>query len=409
MESPSIHAALVENSLTDTQLRIVAGPDSLVRAPDKNHRMWAIPLAVAALLGLVSVSAAQAVSARTFHDIKRPLAVVPASAQPVESIVKLSGVSQYPSKGEFLFVTIRQPELSLLSWLMFRHDKTIDPRTYVEVYGDGTPQQQSARGSRQMVSAKQSAEYVALTKLGFPIDLVPGEIIIDDIVCLKANADKTACAEFAPSGKVLKKDDKLLELDGHPIDSVNDIAPLLKTHKSGDMITVKYERPGITGAQSGTIEVVASPEDAKRVIVGFFPVDTTQVGAEPFPVSFDTSGIGGPSAGLSFTLTLIDELTAGDLTGGKQIAVTGTINTKGEVGAIGGLPQKASAVAQTGTKYFIVPTSQGAEDINKAQANAPGVTIIPVATLDEALAALTKLGGNGDELGTPGTSFVPAG
>jgi len=77
------------------------------------------------------------------------------------------------------------------------------------------------------------------------------------------------------------------------------------------------------------------------------------------------------------------------------VAVTGTIDVDGNVGAIGGLQSKASAVRQTGAEYFIVPYNQGEADIATAQkAAGPGVTIIPVKTLDEALAALEKIGGD---------------
>ena len=107
-----------------------------------------------------------------------------------------------------------------------------------------------------------------------------------------------------------------------------------------------------------------------------------------------TRSIGGPSAGLAFTLTLIDELTPGELTGGQDVAVTGTIELDGTVGPIGGLRQKASAVAQAGVEYFLVPTAQGEDDIAAArEAGGDDLTIVPVATLDEALAALEELGG----------------
>ena len=90
-------------------------------------------------------------------------------------------------------------------------------------------------------------------------------------------------------------------------------------------------------------------------------------------VDFETNDIGGPSAGLAFTLTLIDRLSDGDLTGGKKVAVTGTIDVDGNVGAIGGLQSKASAVRQAGAEYFIVPYNQGEADIAAAQkAAGPG-------------------------------------
>jgi PDZ domain-containing protein len=142
------------------------------------------------------------------------------------------------------------------------------------------------------------------------------------------------------------------------------------------------------------VELTASPDDPDRAIVGIVPFDTASVQL-PFEINIDTGSIGGPSAGLAFTLTLIDELSAGDLTGGSDVAVTGEIKLDGTVGAIGGLAQKVSAVRQVGVKYFLVPTAQGPEQLERArQIAGDDLEIIPVATLDEALAALQALGGD---------------
>ena len=93
-------------------------------------------------------------------------------------------------------------------------------------------------------------------------------------------------------------------------------------------------------------------------------------------------------------MTLIDELTPGELTPPGGVAVTGTMALDGAVGPIGGLRQKASAVAQTGVDTFIVPAAQG-EDIAAAEkAAGKDLNIIPVSTLDEALAAPEQLGGD---------------
>ncbi len=408
MERPTIHAALVEISLTDTQSPMVPVAQRGLRPPSPRNRWWSVPLAVLGASAPAAVLLAGFVPSGQFEAIEKPYAIVPASAEAVAPRLELEEIERYDSDGAFLFVTIRQPELSILSWLMFRNEDIIEPRTYTEVYGDGTPQQQSRRGQRQMVSAKSAAEYVALTKLGYPIELVPGEIIIESIICLEANEEGDECVREAPSGKVLKADDKLVELDGQPIENVDDIGPILRSHQAGDLVPVKYERVDEDGVQSGEIEVIASPDGDDRVIVGFYPVDTTQVGDLPFPVKINTDDIGGPSAGLAFTLTLIDEITPGDLTGGKKIAVTGTMNVNGAVGAIGGLLQKASAVEQSGTDYFLVPAAQSQEELARIAEEVPRLTVIPVATLDEALAALAELGGNSDDLGQPGADYSAA-
>lgn len=129
------------------------------------------------------------------------------------------------------------------------------------------------------------------------------------------------------------------------------------------------------------------------IIIGFIPFDTRRISL-PFEVDINTGSIGGPSAGLAFTLSLIDRLTPGELTGGRDVAVTGTINLDGSVGPIGGLAQKASAVDQRGIDVFLVPSAQSEADIAAARAAAPGLNIVTVATVFEAIDALAAAGGD---------------
>jgi PDZ domain-containing protein len=191
---------------------------------------------------------------------------------------------------------------------------------------------------------------------------------------------------------VLDPGDRLLEVDGSPLSNVDDLSAALADKQPGDEVEIKLDRPEV-GELTVTVELTSAPDEPERTIVGFLPFDTQRVEL-PFELDIDTGSIGGPSAGLAFTLTLIDELTSGELTGGQNIAVTGTIGLDGSVGAIGGLRQKASAVAQAGVDVFLVPAAQGEEDIERArEAGGDDLLIIPVATVDEALAALEELGG----------------
>ena len=146
--------------------------------------------------------------------------------------------------------------------------------------------------------------------------------------------------------------------------------------------------------RSVEVELIASPDEPRRTIVGFSARDTRTVEL-PFDIVIDTDRIGGPSAGLSFTLALIDQLTPGELIPAAGVAVTGTILEDGSVGAIGALVQKAIAVKRSGARYFLVPVGQGPDDIEAAQdAVGDAVEIVPGATLEEALDALASRGGD---------------
>ncbi|MDX6313434.1 MAG: Lon-like protease [Streptomyces sp.] len=116
-------------------------------------------------------------------------------------------------------------------------------------------------------------------------------------------------------------------------------------------------------------------------------------------VGLHLADVGGPSAGLMFTLGIIDKIdgngSGGDLTGGRKIAGTGTITASGKVGAVGGVPLKTQAARRDGATVFIVP--QG--ECSDAQAELPsGLRLVPVTTLDGAIDALLALNGGGGKV-----------
>lgn len=411
MARTAIQAVAMVSSLVDTQESMVIEPSAEVRSPSRRNLLWAVPLAVIGFVGVLAV-AVTALLPSTLVASKRDcierdattctkqgpseqvqFAVVPADAQPVEPRLEIDGPPTYDSKGQVLFVTVRTPELSMLEWWVGRDNPAVDEKSYADLYASETPQQQTTRGQRDMRTAKETAEFVALQRLGFDARLTPGEVVIDELVCLKRSDDGPDCAEMAPSDRLLDPGDKLVKVDGVALSVVDDLAPILAKHKPGDKVQIEYERDDKPG--SGEVELIAAPDEPERTIIGFIPSDTATISLpDDVKITIDTESIGGPSAGLAFALTVIDQLSEGDLLGGKRVAVTGTININAEVGAIGGLSSKASAVLQSGARYFLVPTAQGEQDIAKARlVVGDDVEIIPVATLDEALAALQRIGG----------------
>ena len=118
----------------------------------------------------------------------------------------------------------------------------------------------------------------------------------------------------------------------------------------------------------------------------------------PVKVDIDTGKVAGPSAGLAFTLALLDDLAPGDLTGGKKVAVTGTIDVEGKVGPVGGVAQKTAAAKRAGAIAFLVPPDEEKD----ARKHAGSMKIMVVRTLADAVSALQQLGGAA--LPPPGTA-----
>jgi len=401
---------LADEAATPPQARRETTAEAAARAgvalSPGGHRWWTIPVAAIALTLLSALAMAGVIPAevvaekentRLGVDQATPFARTPASAQPVDDRIVFGDLGdvaeQFPPEGDIYFVTVTEPTQSVLSWLIGRDEPAIQFLTSEEKFGLQTPQQRRTFALESMRTSEQVAQFVALQRVGYEVDVVPGDVLIEAMVCLVADEQGTECVTWSPSDDVLDPGDRIIEVAGQPIEGVEDLSRILDGLQPGDLVEMQIERSD-DETLDVEVELTASPDDPNRTIVGFFPFDTRRVEL-PFDLDIDTGSIGGPSAGLAFALTLIDELTPGELTGGGRIAVTGTIGLDGSVGAIGGLRQKASAVAQTGVDVFLVPESQGETDIAAARlAGGDDLKIITVATLEEAIAVLERLGGN---------------
>ncbi|MBT2366964.1 hypothetical protein J7E88_17015 [Streptomyces sp. ISL-10] len=130
-----------------------------------------------------------------------------------------------------------------------------------------------------------------------------------------------------------------------------------------------------------------SQDVATRAALDHLGVDPAKV-----KVSLHLADVGGPSAGLLFSLGIVDKLdgdgAGGDLTGGRDIAGTGTITADGEVGPVGGVSLKTLAAKRDGATVFLVPKDECAD----AEAELPaGMRLIPVTTLKGAVDSLRAL------------------
>ncbi len=397
--------------MTDTTIDMVPSEpkpgDAVADAPRNRWWAWSIAVVGVSLLAAIGLASllpsslvAERENSRTGELQPMPYALTPASADPVNDRIVFGElpdrVERYDTSNSFHFVTVTSPSQSELSWFSGRDHPAVDFLTEEDKFGVRTPTQRRELNLQQMRTAEQEAQYVALSTLGYDVEITPGEVIVRDVIC-KTPGDDGECAEWFPSDEQIDPADRILEAEGVPLESVEDLTDVLDGKAPGDTVDLRIDRPG-EGEQDVTVELSASPDDPERTIIGFFPFDTRVI-TLPFEVDIRTDDIGGPSAGLAFTLAMIDELSPGDLTGPQEIAVTGTISLDGSVGAIGGLTQKVSAVQQNGMDVFLVPASQAELDdperLQRLQDAGRGeVEIIPVATLDEALAVLEELGGD---------------
>lgn len=147
----------------------------------------------------------------------------------------------------------------------------------------------------------------------------------------------------------------------------------------------KVSRKEMKGSQS------ASKVAALAFLAKYYPEDIIRIEnilkrkIADSDITFSLRGTGGPSGGLMFALGVVDLLSAQDFLQGRSVAGTGTIDTRGVVGPIGGIREKAISAKRAGATLFFAPT-QNCEEV----ADAPqGLTVIGVDTLDQAVGYLS--------------------
>ena len=279
-------------------------------------------------------------------------------------VIQVTNAKTSTSSGQLRLTTVNVQSQVELVWAIsswFSHKDAVVPRALIYP-PDQSEKQVEQQNAQEWTESQASAVTVALTKLGYPVQTYV----------------KTVSDGGAATG-LLKPDDVIIEVDGTKITSPTKLTDIVRAKPAGTTFTVSYTRAGKPG--SVKITTMASGDD-KTPRLGI-EIGTKQ--DAPFTVKIDLDKIGGPSAGLMFTLGIMDKLQDTDLTGGKVIAGTGTIDDDGNVGPIGGIPQKLVGAKNAGAQLFLVPKDNCAEALKNAVA---GLPMAEVATVDDALTAL---------------------
>lgn len=287
-------------------------------------------------------------------------------------LITVTGHDTYPAKGQLDLTTVSEVggsgrPISLLSavqsWIS-RSDAVL-PRDEVIPKGQ-TAQQTDEQNRLQMASSQENATAAALATLGIQ---VPTRLVI-------AGVDPDA-----PAAATLKANDVIKGIGGVPVPDLKSLSDELQKVKPGGTVAVAVLRAG----QTLTVQTGTALGDSGRTILRIF-IDPHF--SFPFQVKIQIEDIGGPSAGTMFALGIIDRLTPGDLTGGKRIAGTGTMDATGTVGPIGGIQQKLVGAGQAGARYFLAPM----DNCNEVRGHIPGgVRVVSIATLDGAESAVEAI------------------
>lgn len=343
-------------------------------------------------------------------------ALTPGAASAVSSLIKIPAAHRHSHRGSVLLVYVELTQLRALYYPFFWLDPNATIYPSGEILGSESSAQYATEGEIDMSTAQQAATVVALRELGYKVPVVELGALVYGIL------------PGTPAAAALQVGDVISKLNGRKVPTYLSLATRLEALAPGATVhvTVSAYPAGKPRTVTFTLGVFRTTgpdaydcfpegEGTKYKILPFVTVkggkahpvacmgiypqgsgpestDGTAFKVGPLPVKVDLSseGIVGPSAGLAFTLGLMEELDREDLTGGLKIAATGTMSIDGSVGDVGGVAQKTIAVRDAGASAFLVPP----EEYSVAKAHAGShLKVYAVSTIGQAVHDLELLGG----------------
>ena len=195
---------------------------------------------------------------------------------------------------------------------------------------------------------------------------------------------------------ILEAGDRVISVDDNQFSTQEEFVKYLSGQEEGQQVELVYERED--REITDTVELAPLPTDPERIGIGIAFVENKEITTNP-EVTIDSEKIGGPSAGLMFTLEILNRLLDEDITKGYDIAGTGTMESDGTVGRIGGIDQKVIAADNQDIEIFFAPddVTEGATESNYALAKKTAekigtdMEVVPVKTIEEAMDYLEEL------------------
>lgn len=287
-------------------------------------------------------------------------------------LLSVEGARTYPTSGSLDFTTVRVdggPGVRVTvydlaqAWLSGTQEILPADQVFPPAQSEQDAKQE---GAAEMAGSQSVATAVALRAVGKTVEEM---IVIAGV------------PDGSPSEGVFRDDDVLVAVDGDPATSAEAVRAAVQRHRPGDTLPVVVRR----GGKQQTVIAKTADSDGNTVMGVRLRLDYDL----PVDVTLRTGTVGGPSAGLMFSLAIYDALTPGALTGGKSIAGTGTMDDDGAVGPIGGIRQKAIGAKGAGADFFLAP----ADNCEEVKGHVPdGLRVVKVATFDEGVAAVRDIG-----------------
>lgn len=298
---------------------------------------------------------------------------VPGPVRDAEDLVEVEQHKTYSSEGSLYMTTVSvDTNVTLLELVVAAADGEQAVVMRNDVTGGGTLEQLREQQKAEMDESQNSARQVALSELGFDRPKGEGARIITTLT-------------GSPADGVLQPDDVIVAVDGQPVATTCEVGAAIGRHDTGEQVRITVLRNGTE--RSFRLKVERNPFDGSPAYIGAHMQTVDFSFAPGVKVEFKTGQIAGPSAGLMLALALYDQLTPEDLTGGREIAGTGTLECDGGVGPIGGIQQKVAGAQAQGADIFFAPLLNAEE----AEQVARDIEVVPIRTFAEAIEYLGEV------------------
>ena len=286
-----------------------------------------------------------------------------------KQVLEVVGRESFPTTGKLNLTSIwvTNPDSRLHSFELIRAwadgERSVQPREVFYPKGID-PNDVKKENVADMKNSQLSSTLAAATYLNIPYS---------ERLVVKGATDNS------PNKEAVKKEDEIISFNGKRITSSNQLRELIRTttEKNVELQVIRDGKELTIPVQIRTVQ----SNGVKKNVIGILISEDYEL---PFNVKIRLKNIGGPSAGLIFTLAIIDKLTKEDLVKGRNVAGTGTITPSGKVGPIGGIEEKLIGASREGATIFLAP-SLNCPDIRHTP---KGLRVVPVDNLSEALAAL---------------------
>ena len=262
---------------------------------------------------------------------------------------------------------IRDRNYFVYAWARLNSQIDLYPREVI--LPDGvTPQELSEISIQNMMTSENVAIAVALDSLNYDIQSEGDGVLVVGLL------------DDSPVKDKLIKNDLIVSINNELVKSVSEFISMLRTYEIGDIVNIGL----IRNEQELNIEtkLIEHVEYENEPMVGFLASTPNQQFIFPFEVDIKTGNVGGPSAGMMMALNVYNLLTEDDITNGKKIAGTGTIEIDGSIGPVGGVKQKVIAAKRANAGLILVPTANYEEASVFADDN---TQIVAVDSFDNAL------------------------